>query len=253
MIIENDKISLAYMKKMCGTLRPAWTLACTASDAATAMGWLSTHQNEVQLIISDIELDDGNCFDIFEKIDINTPIIFTTAFDEYVMKTFEQDNIDYLLKPIEPEALERAFGKFEKLQLNTQRQLVGSMMKVKEQLLHEQRYTDRILIPLGDKFWHIDVSQVAFFASEDKYVFANLFNGKRNITSFRSLNDVEAVLDPHDFFRVSRDILASIGSVKKVSRFFKGRLSAEICMDEGSQTIIISAERRNTFLDWLGK
>lgn len=253
MIMENDKMGLVYLEKMCAQLRPSWTLAYTAGDVASAVAWLDTYAGELQLIISDVELDDGNCFDIFDSVHVDVPVIFTTAYDEYVMKTFEQDNIDYLLKPIEPEALERAFCKFEKRQKVADSQFVASLMKVREQFLHARQFIDRILIPLGDKFMYLETSQIAYFSSEDKYVYAHIPSGKCYITSFRSLNDIESGLDPHVFFRVSRDIIASIHAVKKVSRFFKGRLSADICTEAGCKTVIISAERRNGFLDWLGK
>lgn len=252
-IFENDRMSLAYMKKMCAELRPSWILAFTAGDAAGAAAWLDEHADEVDLIITDVELDDGSCFDIFDKVRLATPVIFTTAFDEYVMRTFEQNNIDYLLKPVEPQALERAFDKFEELQQHAKLQLADTMLKVRGQLEQGSHYVDRILISLGDRFWYVNISEVAFFVSEDKYVYATLFNGSRHIISFKSLNDLEAELDPHQFFRVSRDAIASIRSIRRVSRFFKGRLSTEIGAQDKTMTVTISAERRNAFLNWLGK
>ena len=252
-IIENDPISMSYLQKLARRLRPQWNMKFSSGKAADTAEWLKQHGKDIQLAIMDIELDDGDCFDIFAHVRIECPIIFTTAYDEYVMRTFKLNNIDYLLKPIEPNALEDAFNKYERLERQSRQNMFETLITMRDVMHEDKEYIDRVLITVGETYHYVDVAEIAYFTSEDKYVYAITQDGKQHITSFKSLNDVEEGLHDNVFFRLSRDVITRISSVKKVSKYFKGRLSVEIVAGHDRRSVIVSAERRPVFLSWLGK
>ena len=250
-IIENDSLSLRRIKAMCERLRPEWHLAFTASTVEEACRLFELNP-DIGLALCDIELDDGLSLSIFRKIPAEFPVIFITAFDEYTLDAFKLNSIDYLLKPLEAGALERAFIKFEKIERRVQRLAAQTLTRL-EASLQRKNYISRLLISINDRFESVDIGTVAFFLSEDKYVYAVCTNGKEHITSFRSLNEIDDQLDPQRFFRVSRDVITSIEAVTKVSRWFKGKLKVKIECMGNEREVCVSAARRADFLSWLGR
>ena len=169
------------------------------------------------LIFMDIELTDGNCFEIFNRININTPIIFTTAYDNYLFKAFKVNSVDYLLKPIMARDVEAGIRKFE-------RNMMALDHKVIKELQATIHYRDRILISTGDIYKNIRVSDIAYFISEDKYIFAITFNGSKHITSFPNLTTLYETLDQHIFFHIARNTIVHLQAISAVSKYFSGRL-----------------------------
>lgn len=250
-ILENDAHSLRRMKEACDKLRPEWDLVFTSPSIAEGLVSLERYP-DIDLLISDIELDDGIVFTLFKKRVVECPVIFVTAFDEYTLDAFKLFSIDYIMKPIDRNELERAFLKYERIErkLNVMNNDVLSRLS---DVLAKKDYIKRILIATGDHFDSIPVENIGCFISEDKYVFAVPNAGTSRITSFKSLNDLEELLDPEIFFRVSRECIVTFGVIKKVSRWFKGRLSVKIECGDIERDVVISSARRNDFLDWYGK
>ena len=156
------------------------------------------------------------------------------------------------MQALEAGALERAFIKFEKIERRVQRLAAETLTRL-EASLQRKNYISRLLISINDRFESVDIGTVAFFLSEDKYVYAVCTNGKEHITSFRSLNEIDDQLDPQRFFRVSRDVITSIEAVTKVSRWFKGKLKVKIECMGNEREVCVSAARRADFLSWLGR
>ena len=198
------------------------------------------------LLLVDIRLSDGLCFDVFERMPVNTPVIFTTAYDEYALRAFRVNGIDYLLKPIEEKDLERALAKFETNNLpNPSSEEYRSLMTAYLGSVKKNRF----LVSVGDTFRYVDASDIAFFYSEDKYNYLHTFGGKRYIINY-SLEQLEAMLERNDFFRVSRSCIAHIKSVRKVSKFFGGRLLVSFS-PECPLEVIVSRSRADGFLKWM--
>jgi DNA-binding LytR/AlgR family response regulator len=254
-IIENEPIALQNIIEICNTLRPNWCLVGTFEGISDTVSFLKDDHPKIDLALFDIELVDGNCFDIFKQIDIYFPIIFTTAYEEYLLKAFRVNSLDYILKPISLNALKAAFDKYDKL-YNKQDAAVDPTIyhKLLEtlQLSGTKNYCSRILTSTGDHYGYVDINDVAYFISEDKYTFVVTFSGKRLFTTYISLNEIENDLDEKRFFRLSRSIIANIEVISSVSKYFGGRLLVTIKTSSDSLHIMVSSARRKLFLQWLG-
>ena len=247
-IIENEAYALEHLKRVVSSLRTEYELVFTAESVEECINYFG-QQHSVDIIFMDIELVDGNCFDIFRAINIKTPIIFTTAYDAYAIQAFKVNSIDYLLKPIADKDVEAAIRKFETHYIKTNK---TPDYKQLYPFIHKNLARRRILVNSGDTYSYIQTDEIAFFVSEDKYVYATLKNGRRRMTDFQNLSEVEAEVDGSDFFQLSRNLIASISAIGKVSKFFTGRLKVEIEAGEEKQEVVVSAARKKLFLDWLG-
>lgn len=245
-IIENEQYAKENLQRMVEAIRPDWHLALASKTVEDSVAFFKRKHN-VGLIFMDIELDDGTCFEIFNEVQIATPVIFTTAFDEYALKAFKVNSVDYLLKPVSEQDVKDALHKFESLQKQLQVDY-GQL----EKSFAEMKPHSRILISSGDNYGFVNVDDIAYFVSEDKYVYAHLLNGRRHLTEFSNLSDLMARLDTTRFFQISRNIISSIHSIAKVSKFFTGRLRVTLKSGNEEQVVVVSAARRHKFLDWLG-
>lgn len=249
-IIENDSLSLRRIKRALESLRPEWSLVFTAVSVEESVFLLESNRN-LDLLITDIELDDGSVFKVFKRVNVNCPVIFLTAYDEYIIDAFSLFSIDYILKPLEVAKLEKALIKLEGIEKRT-KLLAIEMISDIEKAISGNKYLKRILISIGDRFESIDIGDIVLFFNEDKHIYVCTRKGDARITSFKSLNDIEGMLDPDVFFRASRDTIVTIESIDKVYRGFKGKLKIIISCQNFKQEIYVSAAKRNDFLTWMG-
>lgn len=245
LIVEDERFAYEEMKRMFGQLRPGYELIQRTETVGQTIHFLKN--NPVDLILMDIQLADGSCFDIFEQLPIETPIIFTTAYDEHAIRAFKVNSIDYLLKPVEEADLLAALNKFE--QLHTARQPVFDYKKLEEAVSGNRRRKNRFLVQVGDVYSYAKTTDIAMFYSEDKAVFLHTFTNKRYIVD-STLSQIEQQLDEKTFFRVSRNCIVNIGAVKKISKYFNSRLKLTL-QPECPHEILISRERVSDFLKWV--
>lgn len=245
-IIEDELIARQQLQDMIQAFRPAWRMEMAAESIEDSVGYFST-DHRIDLIFMDIELADGNCFEIFKEVKIDTPVIFTTAYDEYAVQAFSINSVQYLLKPLVEEDLHKAIVKFETVCKPSEE---GSLYQRLAMKLSP--YRSRILTLSGDNYAPVLVNEIAFFLSEDKCVYAYLLDGRRKLTEFSNLNDVMESLNPNDFTLISRNVVTSIYAVKQVSRFFKGRLQVTVAAGSERLDVTVSAAKRQCVLDWLG-
>lgn len=243
-IIEDEPFAYEEIKRMMAILHPdyvlqAWTR--TVEDAITALS-----AGRPDLLIVDIRLSDGVCFDIFERMPVNIPVIFTTAYDEYALQAFQVNSIAYLLKPIDEKDLERALTKFETNRIPSP---ASEEYRVLETSYLSHIRKNRFLVTIGDTFRYVETPDIAFFYSEDKYTYLHTFSDKRYIINY-SLEQIGTMLDTSCFFRTSRNCIANIRSIKKVSKFFGSRLTVQFS-PQCPQKIIVSRNRVNDFLRWM--
>lgn len=255
-IIENEPIARENMVEMCRQIRPEWNLLATFEGISDTVEFLNDNKDDVDLAIFDIELVDGNCFEIFRQIEVDFPVIFTTAYEDYLLKAFRVNSVDYILKPVSLSALQTAFDKYDKLyggdhhdkvDSNIYRQLLDSVRQ-----MNPRQYCTRILTSSGDKYGFVNISDVAYFLSEDKYTYAVTFEGKKHFTTYPSLTEIEEEVDGSRFFRVSRSIIVNINAIAGVSKYFGGRLIVTVSTSNGTERISVSSSRRKQFLQWLG-
>lgn len=199
-IIEDERFAYDEISRMMHSIRPDMELAGWSTGVEQSVLMLS-QQKDIDLIIADIQLNDGTCFDVFERVSVSALIIFTTAYDEYAIRAFKLNSIDYLLKPIEEDELKAAIEKAEKLRAVSS---AGELSRrLQASLATEGQPKFRFLIHKGDSLFPISTESIAFFYSEDKYTFAHLANGYRYIIDY-TLEELDGLLSPKSFFRISR-------------------------------------------------
>jgi len=244
LIVEDERFAYEEIKRMMERLRPEYQLGYRAETVQQTIRFLK--ENTVDLILLDIRLADGSSFEIFEQIKVSVPIIFTTAYDEFAIQAFKVNSIDYLLKPIDETDLLTALIKFEQQHLTNP---ASFDYKQLEKALMGNSKRNRFLIQTGDVYHHVATSEIAFFYSEDKVTFLHTFLNRRYIVD-HTLTQIEPQLDEKLFFRVSRNCIANISSIKKISRYFNSRLKLSF-QPECPHDILISRERVSDFLKWV--
>lgn len=204
----------------------------------------------IDIVFMDIQLADGLSFDIFEQVHIKTPVIFTTAFDQYTLKAFKVNSIDYLLKPIDEKELYRALDKYNELH---KKQPVDFSDKMR-QLMQEMnlvKYKERLLIKRGQQLSYLKTEKTAYCYADGKLCFAVDFDGTKYLLE-NNLSQLEEQLQPDTFYRINRHLLINIEAVKKVHTWLGGRLKVDITPSTTAETVV-SRERVNGFKEWLGK
>lgn len=188
-IIENEKFARINLQNTVSRLRADYECVFTAETIEDCVAFFSK-KPDIQLIFMDIELDDGNCFEIFRSVDVRTPIIFTTAYDEYAIRAFKVNSVDYLLKPLQDDDLERALSKFES-------HAEPSVMELSNYGKNSSRkMRTRLLVSSGQNYMFVQDDDIAWLEAEERYVYIVCKNGRSLLSDFTSISEVAAVLNP---------------------------------------------------------
>ncbi|WPU91749.1 LytTR family DNA-binding domain-containing protein [Mucilaginibacter sabulilitoris] len=246
LIIEDEKLSAERIKRLILEIRPNTEIVGMLPGVKKTVDWLSENDCP-DLIMMDVKLADGLSFEIFNLTDVKCPVIFTTAYDEYAVKAFKYNSVDYLLKPIEKEELEAALIKYENVTIQplSQQVLIESVLAQ----LQPKEYRRRFLLPYRDTYRKINVSDIAFFFSNMNISYANLFSGEQIIVS-QTLEILEQELEPKNFFRINRQYILHIDSIEQIHNFFNGKLRLKVknCDDPD---IIVSRTKAPMLKTWL--
>lgn len=206
--------------------------------------------NQPELYFFDIHLNDGIVFDAFENIQLNTPIIFTTAYDQYAIKAFKQNSIDYLLKPIADEDLDGALEKFKRINSKSNDLSSLSSLLTKLSVAPEKKYRERISIKIGDKLRSVNIEDILFFYSDNKINFLFTKEGRAYPIDF-SIEEIFSQLDPSQFYRVNRGYILRISAIQEVISYSNSRLKVKVEAAPNHE-IIVSREKVKDFKNWLG-
>ncbi len=206
--------------------------------------WLSKHPAP-SLIFADIQLSDGLSFEIFEKIPVKSPVIFTTAYDQYAIKAFKLNSIDYLLKPIRQEELQQALSKYQTQKYN----IPPDIQQLIHDLQESSRYKTRFLVQYGHYLKSIQTPEISFFYSQDKTTYLVTQKGEEFIID-NTLEQVENWLNPKDFFRVNRQYIIRHICINDIVTYSNSRLKI-ILKAPHKQEIIVARERVKNFKNWL--
>jgi DNA-binding LytR/AlgR family response regulator len=201
------------------------------------------------LILMDIQLDDGLCFEIFETINVEIPIIFTTAFDEYTLKAFKVNSIDYLLKPIDEELLKSAIDKFKRLYADK-----DPFKRDFRQLIQEFRnqFKTRFLIKTGEKYRSVLTTEISYFHIIERSVFLTDNKGKENGVDY-SLDQLQNLLDPGKFFRINRECIVNIDSISLMHSYSSSRLQLILKNAKEDEIFVVSRDKVTEFKKWIDK
>lgn len=224
-------------------------IGCTSSIRST-VEWLKDPSNNVDVIFMDVELSDGECFEIFRQVDINAKVIMTTAYDSYALKAFEAGSIDYLLKPIDPTSLKRAVARCRMSggQINAEALLkaIGG-----NSAPSKREYKERYIVRFNDRIVPLLTSNIAYIYSEEKNNYLVTFDEQRYIID-SSLDVVSEEFNPDDFFRISRGCIVSMKAIKSIIKQAGGRLRI-VAEPKSSFEMTVSRSRVDDFLEWLEK
>ena len=246
-IVEDEIIAAQNLQRLIAQVNKDIEIIAILKSVEDSVEWFSLNPHP-DLVFMDIHLSDGASFSIFEKVKIHAPIIFTTAYDEYALKAFEVNSIDYLLKPINIKDLERAITKFSRLN-KTQtgnEEMIANMLAMFQK--GKDVYKSFFLIPHKDKFIPLSVNDIAYIYSENKTAKMVTFDN-RNFYENSSLDEIQRQIDPARFFRANRQFIISHKAIKDISVWFDSKLSVNLTVDI-PEKIIVSRVRASEFKDW---
>jgi DNA-binding LytR/AlgR family response regulator len=245
LIIEDEKLAASRLSKLLQGHFPIAELIGNLDSVIRAVRWFAENPSP-DLIFCDIQLADGLSFEIFEQVKVSAPVIFTTAFDQYAIRAFQVNAVDYLLKPIDPEALDRALEKFKSHRIKPSLDL-----ELLKGLLQSEKKTfkSRFLVRFGEKIQSISTEEVAFFFSEERVTFLQIKEGKKYVLD-STLEQVEAAVDRSVFFRINRKYLCRVDAVEEVLTYSNSRLKVKL-NNCGDNDILISREKVAEFKSWL--
>lgn len=253
LIIEDEELAVKKLYKTLLSIDNTIEIQATADSIATSVEWLQNN-DAPDLILMDIELLDGQSFEIFNQVEVNSPVIFTTSYDEYALKAFKVNSIDYLLKPIQKEDLSAALEKYRKMFVAPQPALnlsMDNLIKELQQKLQPREFRKRFLVKNAQKLISVEVGEVAYFYSDGRLNFFKTHDNKKYVVDY-TMDELEEMLDPDKFFRISRSFYVSIRSVGQIHDYFGNRLILNLLpvLDKES---IVSREKVAEFKRWMGK
>ena len=257
LIIEDEELAVKKLQKTLASVDSTAEVVGVADSIRSSVNWLQQNPSP-DLILMDIELADGQSFEIFDKVDVKSTVIFTTSYDEYALKAFKVNSIDYLLKPIQKEDLHAALEKLKGLKslygnnsapapsLN-----VDNLVKELQQKLQPKEYRKRFLVKHAQKLVSVDVEEIAYFYSDGRLNFFKTTDNRKFVVDY-TMDDLEDMLDPNQFFRISRAFYVAVNSIDQIHDYFGNRLLLNL-RPAVDKEAIVSREKVTDFKKWMGK
>ncbi len=256
-IIEDENLTAKRLESLLHKYDPAINVLARIPSVAEAVVWFGQPDQSVDLVFMDIHLEDDLGFRIFEQANLTTPVVFTTAYDEYMIQAFKVNSIDYLLKPINYDELVAAIEKFKALKKQFASGSVTPPTPDLETLLNligkprSTDYKERFMITVGTKIRSIETADVAYFYLEEKIVFLVTKDGLSLPVDY-SLDKLTQLLSPRRFFRISRQFLVSLPAIQTIHTFSAGKLKLDL-LPRSRHDVFVSGDRMTEFKEWLGK
>lgn len=237
------KLLMSYLKE----IAPEISIEKIIETGEEAKEFIQDMGESLDLIFMDIELADGPCFNTLDQMELTIPIIFTTAYDEYALKAFRLNSVDYLVKPITKDQVLSALDKYETMKSA----FVGNEKFLFTKNFFEQKtFKERFLVKLGRKLFPVKTEDIAYFMATDKMVWLVTDQNKKYIINY-TLNDLEELLDPDLFFRLNRQFISNISSIKELEPYFKGQVTAKLHPVPDIE-VIVSRNKTPELKNWLG-
>ncbi len=253
-ILEDEPLVAKDLQKLIGQLSPEITILTTLDSLQAARTWFGGH-SEPDVLFCDIQLSDGVSFDLFNHVSIACPVIFTTAYNEYALRAFKLNSIDYLLKPVDREELGAALDKLKRWKLNNavpdMTTHIAALLKDLASTDTAQRFKERFLVHSKGAMLLVDVSQVAYFL-KDELIYLITLDGKRFVTDYESMEEIEDVMNPVQFFRANRQTIVHIQAVESFKTEYTGKLFITLKAPMNTATVDVSREKAGAFKKWLG-
>lgn len=247
LIVEDEKLNADRLKRLLLSIKPNLEILSVEDSISSTIQWLESNETP-DIIMMDIRLSDGLSFEIFSNYEVKCPVIFTTAYDEYAVKAFKFNSIDYLLKPIDKDELEDTFKRYE--EFTEKNMLYNSSIENLLNYVQPQNYRKRFLLTHRDGYKTILTENILYFNTENGINKATLDTGQKE-TIHQTLEELEKQLDPALFFRANRQFIIHIDAVEQIFNHFNGKLKI-ILKKQNEIDVIISREKSSLFKSWLG-
>jgi DNA-binding LytR/AlgR family response regulator len=246
-IVEDEQLAAQRLLRTLKEIVPDVTVSGIISSVEKAVNYFN-QPFDAELIFMDIQLEDGICFEIFERTHLSVPIIFTTAFDQYTLLAFKQNSIDYLLKPINADDLKNAIDKYQ----NLHQKFNYSQIQHALDKLVSNNYKERFLIKLGEHYKSIGIETINCFYSCESCTFI-FTNTARSYAIDYSLDKIENLIDPSQFYRINRNMIVRIDAIEKIFTYSSNRL--KICINgfDNNTDAIVSRDRVKSFKQWMDR
>lgn len=248
LIIEDEKLAVDRLTRLLRTIDPEIEIVGNIPTVTGSVKWLTSHTCD--LIFLDIHLADGLSFGIFEQVQVDIPIIFTTAYDQYAIKAFQVNSIDYLLKPFNPKELEKSLQKYKTIfghKTTAHIDFSSLVAMIQSGESHQKRF----VVHAGQKIKSIPAEDIAYFYADEKMVFLCTFDARNYIVDY-TIDKLESGLNPEAFFRINRRFIINIKAIKEMYSYPKSRVKIELNPACNYETIV-SIERSAKFKQWLNR
>jgi DNA-binding LytR/AlgR family response regulator len=251
LIVEDEKIAARHLKKLLVELLPESEIVGFTDTVKSTIDWFKNHPSP-DLSFFDIRLADGISFDVFSAVEVNCPVIFTTAYDEYALQAFEVNSIDYLLKPVESAKLEKALRKYSRLKAGGEQSPIdpGILLNALDYLAGK-KYKERFVVKFGDHLKSIPASEIACFMSDLKTTFLLTADKRKHIVDF-TLDQIGEMVDPREFFRINRKFIVRMKSIRDIIAWSNSRLKI-VLQDFDHPDLVVAREKVQEFRKWLGE
>ena len=246
-IVEDEEFAAKRLEQLVRELAPEINIICALNSVASGTKWFD--ENEApDLIFLDIQLNDGYGFDILDGLEEHPPVIFTTAYNEFAIRGFKYNGLDYLLKPIVKEELAKALGKFHKNSMRNSGSGSTENLEHLKQLFHKE-YKHRFMVKVGNMFKSFNVDDIAYFKSNEGLIYLYTHTAQHYPIEY-TIDQLENILNPIHFFRINRKFMVSVKAVVEIHSYFNSRLLLRLLPKEENQ-VIVSRERTTNFNLWL--
>ena len=247
-IVENEKPAVDGLCRLLKKIDATVDIAGTTETVEATINWIQSNPPP-DLIFMDIQLDDGLCFELFESIKVDIPVIFTTAYDEYMLSAFKVNSVDYLLKPIEESLLRKAIEKFKTIHY---RKSAGNILlsQLSEKL--NTGYKTRFLIKIGEHYKSVQTNEISCFYILERAAFIRTFSDKDYAVDY-SLDHLQKTVDPDKFFRINRNCIINIDAISDILGYSSSRLKIELIGGKPVYDLIVSKDKASGFKKWIDK
>jgi DNA-binding LytR/AlgR family response regulator len=250
LIVEDEELAAKKLQKTLLSIDPEAEVTGITESIKSTVEWLEDNPAP-DLVLMDIELADGQSFEIFNMTQVKSPVIFTTSYDEFALKAFKVNSVDYLLKPIQKDELQAALDKFRKMKEDKAGVNLDSLVKELQLKLQPKEYRKRFLVKHAQKLVSIEVEEISYFYSDGRLNFFKTYDNKKFVVDY-TMDELEDMLDPDKYFRISRSFYVSIVSIDKIDDYFGNRLILGL-KPAVEKEALVSREKVTEFKKWMGK
>lgn len=246
LIIEDEELAATTLSNMLELINPEIRVLAILGTVESAVKWFQ--RNQADLIFMDIHLGDGESFAIFEQVSISSPVIYTTAYDQYTLKAFKNQGIDYLLKPFDEEDVRAALSKLENLQTPRDSSIPAAPAPAEP----ARGFRNRFMVKVGRLIKTVTTDEIAYFMADDKHLFL-VTHDEKNYIIEETISSLEPKLNNKDFYRINRKFIIHITAIKEMYRLSRNRIRIILAPKPGDVEVVVSEERSDSFQDWLNQ